>query len=98
MKESLAMKLKLSLITALRQSTHFSDRKKLVRESVKAADLKVGDIVLNILTFKPESVKSIERCYGLGCYLVTLNTQDDGNRFTLDIDRRIDVYSINTEL
>ncbi|PLY35364.1 hypothetical protein F164LOC_20725 [Pectobacterium carotovorum] len=95
-KNEISAESKRSIVEALRKSSDRADINTLVamRTYTKAGDLKAGDIVINSLTRKPEVVESVERCSRLGCYLVRLNTRDHGREFTLEIDRRIDVYNL----
>lgn len=85
---------KLAVINALRTSGNSSDIQMLfsIRESVKACDLKAGDIVINILSGRAETVERIDN--GPTCYLVELAVKRsvDGGQFTLEKNARIDVY------
>ncbi|EJO1639678.1 hypothetical protein NRB36_004319 [Salmonella enterica] len=63
-----------------------------LRTPTKARDLKVGDVVINVLTRKPEVVTKIEKWRG--DFVVTLDTRDDGREFILDRDTTIDAYPL----
>lgn len=63
-----------------------------LRTPTKARDLKVGDIVLNHITRKPEAVIEIEKWQG--DFVVTLDTRDDGNRFILEWAAWIDTFPL----
>lgn len=86
--------LKLATINALRASGESADLRMLlsVRESIKARDLKAGDVVINVLSGRAEVVESIEN--RPTCYLVELAVKRsvDGGQFTLEKNDRIDVY------
>lgn len=85
---------KLAAINALRASGRSADIRMLEsgRESIKARDLKAGDIVVNRITGRAEVVESIEN--RPNCYLVELAVKRsvDGGQFTLEKTGRIDVY------
>lgn len=84
----------LATINALRASGKSADIRMLfsVRESIKARDLKAGDIVINVLSGRAETVQNIEN--RPDCYLVELAVKCsvDGGQFTLEKTGRIDVY------
>lgn len=88
---------KIAALNALSKSSGSADRMALssVRIRVKAKDLKVGDIVKNIIDRRFYAVKSIEK--SSLCYLVTLDccASVDGSQFTMDlVGDYIDVYSV----
>lgn len=88
---------KIAALNALSKSNKSDDILAIasVRVSTKAKDLKVGDIVKNIIDRQFYAVKTIEK--STLCYLVTLDccTSVGGSQFTMDLSGDyIDVYSV----
>lgn len=93
----MTIKFKIAALAALSKSNISSDILAVasVRVRTKAKDLKVGDIVKNIIDRKFYAVGEISK--DSLCYLVTLDccTSVDGNTFTMDlVGDYIDVYVI----
>jgi len=88
---------KIAALTALSKSNVSSDILAVasVRVRTKAKELKVGDIVKNIITKEFYPVASIDK--DSLCYLVTLDccSSVDGSSFTMDlVGDYIDVYAV----
>lgn len=88
---------KIAALNTLAKSSDYVDIMAMssVRTRVKAKDLKVGDIVKNILDRRFYAVQSIDK--SSLCYLVTLDccSSVDGSKFTMDLfGDYIDVYAV----